>query len=198
MAAPFPTTARPDCAVQGGDAPMVSAPPVGGRIVSLALAAGVLATTSVGLGQSAPAHAADLVAAHPAAVAAAVHPTAVRSRPLRHHIWRFAIHQRGKPYVWGGTGPRGFDCSGLVYSAYRSRGVHLPRTTTGMLGSWHLVRIKKYLAREGDLAFFGSGHVELYYKGKWTYGAAHSGTRIGFHRMSRYWHPTMYFRVRRH
>ena len=95
-----------------------------------------------------------------------------------------------------GTGPGGYDCSGLVYASYRYAGIRLPRTTYGMLRSWRLVRIAKSNARRGDLAFFGPGHVELFDRGAWTYGAADSGTRIGFHRMNRFWHPTMYFRVR--
>lgn len=169
---------------------------------SAGAAAAMLGGTSLGLLASAPARAAVTAAAHPAAAtaatAAAITPTAVKSRPLRHRVWKYAMRQHHKPYIWGGTGPHGFDCSGLVYSAYRSRGLHLPRTTYGMLASWHLVRVSKSQARQGDLAFFGSGHVELYDHGKWTYGAARPGTRIGFHRMNRWWHPTKYFRVRRH
>jgi hypothetical protein len=41
----------------------------------------------------------------------------------------YAAAQLGKPYVWGGTGPVGYDCSGLVMMAYRAAGVSLPRTT---------------------------------------------------------------------
>jgi cell wall-associated NlpC family hydrolase len=128
-----------------------------------------------------------------ASTAAAHHIT----KKLRLEIWHWALRQRGKPYIWGGTGPGGFDCSGLVYASYRSHGVHLPRTTYQMLANWRLVRISKSQARRGDLAFFGTGHVELYDRGNWTYGAAHTGTRIGFHRMNQWWHPTMYFRIRR-
>jgi cell wall-associated NlpC family hydrolase len=131
------------------------------------------------------------IPARPAAVAAI-------SRKLRLNAWHYAMRQHGKPYIWGGTGPHGYDCSGLVYASFRSRGIKLPRTTTGMLDSWHLVRIRKSQAHRGDLAFFGTGHVELYDHGAWTYGAQHSGTDIGFHKMNSYWHPTMYFRVRRH
>jgi peptidoglycan DL-endopeptidase CwlO len=131
---------------------------------------------------------ADRMPAGGRGVSAAVH--------LRRMAWRWALRQRGKPYVWGATGPYGFDCSGLVYAAYRAAGLRLPRTTYEMLDSWHLVPIPKWRARRGDLAFFGSGHVELYDWGPWTYGAADTGTFVGFHRMNPYWHPTMYFRIR--
>ena len=40
-----------------------------------------------------------------------------------------ATSQTGKPYLWGGTGPDAWDCSGLVQWAFRQAGVHLPRTT---------------------------------------------------------------------
>src|ERR1700722_1919120 len=40
----------------------------------------------------------------------------------------FAAAQVGKPYCWGGTGPRCFDCSGLAESAWQSVGVWGPRT----------------------------------------------------------------------
>jgi peptidoglycan DL-endopeptidase CwlO len=146
------------------------------------LVAAVLVVASVGLARPAPARAATVAGV---------------SAQLEQNVWTYAMHQRGKPYEWGGTGPYGFDCSGLVYAAYRSRGVILPRTTYGMLSSRHLVRISKAQARPGDLAFYGSGHVELYDHGDWTYGAADAGTRIGFHLMGPWWHATMYFAVRR-
>jgi cell wall-associated NlpC family hydrolase len=151
-------------------------------VVQTALAVIVLLIATVGLARPAPARAAT-----------AAHETAAK---MRLSVWRYALRQRGKPYVYGDTGPRGFDCSGLVYAAYRAAGIGMPRTTYGMLGSWRLVRISKSHARRGDLAFFGSGHVEIYDWGNWTYGAADAGTRIGFHKMNSFWHPTMYFRVR--
>ncbi|QNG21109.1 C40 family peptidase [Rhodococcus triatomae] len=40
-----------------------------------------------------------------------------------------ASTQTGKPYVWGGVGPHGWDCSGLLQWAFRQVGVDLPRTT---------------------------------------------------------------------
>lgn len=115
--------------------------------------------------------------------------------PMRIRAWRWAMKQHYKPYEWGGTGPAGFDCSGLVYRSYLSRGVYIGRDTYDMLASSRLVRTSH--PRRGDLAFYGSGHVELYDKRHWTYGALRAGTKIGFHRTSAYWHPTAYYRVRR-
>lgn len=154
----------------------------------------------LGLGRPPAARAAVAGAGHASAraepaAAARRHPRGI-SRRLRLAAWHWALRQRGKPYIWGGVGPRGFDCSGLVWAAYRSVGIDLPRTTYEMLDSHDLIRISKGQARRGDLAFFGRGHVELYRRGNWTFGAEHTGTRIGFHQMDRYWHPTMYFEVR--
>jgi cell wall-associated NlpC family hydrolase len=108
---------------------------------------------------------------------------------------RWAGYQAGKWYCWGGGGPSCFDCSGLVMQAYRHAGIPLPRTTYQMLSSRRLVRIPASQRRPGDLAFYGSGHVELV-SGKGTFGALEPGTRIGWHRPSAWWHPTMYFRVK--
>jgi cell wall-associated NlpC family hydrolase len=152
-------------------------------VVQTALAVIVLLVASVGISHSAPARA-DTTAA-----------TMSLTRQLRLSIWHWALKQRGKPYVWGGIGPYGFDCSGLVYAAYRARGITLPRTTYEMLDSWRLVRIRKSQAKRGDLAFFGTGHVELFAWGDLTFGAAAPGTVVGFHVMNSYWHPTMYFKV---
>jgi len=163
-------------------------------VVLAVLAAGLLLIGTVGLVRPVPARAATTTAT--AQTASARRTTVSRAVRLRLAAWNWARRQQFKPYIYGGTGPAGFDCSGLVYAAYRSIGVILPRTTYGMLASRRLIRIPKWEARRGDLAFFGSGHVELYRYGRWTFGAEHTGTLIGFHPMNAFWHPTMYFRVR--
>jgi murein DD-endopeptidase len=117
----------------------------------------------------------------------------------RWHALSWAKTQRGCWYHYGATGPcyNGYDCSGLVYRAYRKAGIYLPRTTYEMLNSRKLVRISRSQARRGDLAFYGPGHVE--FATAWrhhTFGAQQSGTRVGFHRWNIWWHPTMWFHVR--
>lgn len=102
----------------------------------------------------------------------------------------WARTQAGKPYVYGGTGPYGYDCSGLVMMAYEHAGAQLPRTTYGMLGSGMLTWTSS--PRPGDLAFYGSGHVELYAGNGETWGAHDSGTVIG---LIREWETPAYYRV---
>lgn len=73
----------------------------------------------------------------------------------------FARRQIGKPYIWGGTGPRGFDCSGLTMEAWRHAGVHIPRTSEAQLARLKRIPLRKL--RAGDiLVFLGGAHVALY------------------------------------
>jgi cell wall-associated NlpC family hydrolase len=79
----------------------------------------------------------------------------------------FAHAQIGKPYVWGGTGPDGFDCSGLVMMAYRAAGIDIPRTSEEQW-LWG-PRVPAGHEQPGDLVFFAGsdgtttapGHVGL-------------------------------------
>lgn len=70
----------------------------------------------------------------------------------------------GVPYVYGGTSPAGFDCSGLIYYAAKEAGISLPRTSQAQstLGSY--VSVSDLQA--GDLVFWGSVgnayHVGVY------------------------------------
>ncbi|MGP4003702.1 NlpC/P60 family protein [Streptomyces sp. 8N706] len=74
----------------------------------------------------------------------------------------FAYGALGKPYVWGATGPGGFDCSGLTLAAWRSAGVSLPRTSYSQINAGR--RVPRSALAPGDLVFFYSGisHVGLY------------------------------------
>jgi len=117
-------------------------------------------------------------------------------KPLRDIAYEYAVAQRGKWYCWGGTGPSCYDCSGLVYEAYLHVDIDLGRTTYDMLDSGQLIRISQDEAQRGDLAFFGTGHVELVDHGDITFGAHATGQQIGWITTNSYWHPTAYYRVR--
>lgn len=96
----------------------------------------------------------------------------------------FARRQLGHPYVWGGTGPGGFDCSGLVYEAWRAAGVTIPRTT---FEQWPALRhISRSDLRPGDLIFYAGsdgsqanpGHVVMYVGGGWVIQAFETGVPV--------------------
>jgi peptidoglycan DL-endopeptidase CwlO len=123
-------------------------------------------------------------------------PASAAATPRRLIALGWATHQAGKWYCFGGTGPGCFDCSGLVMEAYAHAGIALPRTTYGMLASPKLIRIPASARKRGDLAFYGSGHVELVSANGHTFGAAAPGTQLWWHIPSVWWHPTLYFRVR--
>jgi cell wall-associated NlpC family hydrolase len=67
----------------------------------------------------------------------------------------------GAPYVYGGTGPSGFDCSGLIYRVFIDNGLSLPRTVSG------IETVGEEVAREdlrpGDLLIFENPkHIGLF------------------------------------
>lgn len=168
------------------------------KLLSLPVAAIVAALTftafTAGPAVAAPAY--SLAATHAAAHADAdvAARTAAKVLPARLRAFYWARSQYGKAYEFGGIGPFGYDCSGLVMEAYRHAGITLPRSTYGMLGSRLLVRVR--VPVKGDLAFYGSGHVELYAHGDWTFGAHAAGQIIGWIQFGPWWHPTAYYRVR--
>ncbi len=79
----------------------------------------------------------------------------------------YAEQQIGKPYLWGGTGPDAFDCSGLVMMAYRAAGIDIPRTSQQQW-AWG-PQVPASQVQAGDLVFFAGsdgttaspGHVGL-------------------------------------
>jgi peptidoglycan DL-endopeptidase CwlO len=78
----------------------------------------------------------------------------------------FAFAQLGCPYVYGSTGPcaDGFDCSGLVMSAWASAGVTIPRDTYEQWAA--LPHISASDLQPGDLLYYnGIGHVAMYVGG---------------------------------
>lgn len=80
-------------------------------------------------------------------------------------ILNYAAKFLGTPYVWGGTTPSGFDCSGFVQYVYRNNGISLSRTSEQQFRNG--VSVARSELRPGDLVFFrtyhsGASHVGIY------------------------------------
>lgn len=74
-----------------------------------------------------------------------------------------ALRYVGVPYVYGGSTPRGFDCSGFTGYVFAQVGKSLPRSShaQGRMGT----RISAGQARPGDLLYWSHGHVGIYMGG---------------------------------
>jgi cell wall-associated NlpC family hydrolase len=100
------------------------------------------------------------------------------SVPVAHSsVVAIASRYLGVPYVYGGSSPRGFDCSGFTMYVYGLLGKHLPRTAAQQYSA--ATRISRSSARPGDLVFFFTGgivtHVGIYTGGNMMIAAPHTG-----------------------
>lgn len=99
----------------------------------------------------------------------------------------FALAQLGDPYVWGGTGPDGWDCSGLTQAAWAAAGVSLPRSSYQQIGVG--TRVSWDNLRPGDLLFFYSpiSHVGIYAGNGQMVHAVKPGTPVSLIELSSYY-----------
>jgi cell wall-associated NlpC family hydrolase len=93
----------------------------------------------------------------------------------------FARAQIGKPYIFGATGPGGYDCSGLSQAAWAAAGVSVPRTATAQMQG--LPAVSASSAQPGDLVFFYGNssyvdHVGIYIGGGLVIHAPHPGVTV--------------------
>ena len=97
----------------------------------------------------------------------------------------------GKPYRYGGSNPKGFDCSGLVQYSYARAGVQVPRSTDAQRKATQPVT--QGGLRKGDLLFFNergrhSSHVAIYLGDGSFVHAPSSGKRVRVDRLADpYW-----------
>ncbi|MFJ3215995.1 NlpC/P60 family protein [Kitasatospora sp. NPDC086801] len=91
-----------------------------------------------------------------------------------------AVRMIGSPYVYGSTGPRAFDCSGLMYYSWRQAGVTLPRTSQAQAYAGQRVSLSE--ARPGDLVIFyrDMHHVGMYAGGGVIVHAPYPGARVRY------------------
>jgi cell wall-associated NlpC family hydrolase len=102
----------------------------------------------------------------------------------------FARAQMGKPYVWGGNGPNGFDCSGLTMMAYKSAGISIPRVAAAQYTIGTHINDQSQLL-PGDLVFFAHGsassihHVGIYIGNGDMIEAPFTGANVRVHTINR-------------
>jgi peptidoglycan DL-endopeptidase CwlO len=91
---------------------------------------------------------------------------------------RFAYAQLGKPYVYGGTGPNSYDCSGLTMQSWAAAGVSLPRVAADQQAAIPAVSVADL--EPGDLVFYGDPayHTAIYIGGGEIIQAPHTGTVV--------------------
>jgi hypothetical protein len=112
----------------------------------------------------------------------------------------FAEAQLGKPYVWGGNGPYGYDCSGLVQQAFFRAGVQLPRVAADQYRATSPISPGEL--RRGDLIFWSSSsrssgihHVAIYLGGGRYIEAPHPGADVRISVLSTGYYPGFFGRV---
>lgn len=105
----------------------------------------------------------------------------------------------GVPYVWGGTTPSGFDCSGLTFYVMRENGISIPRTSETQYNAGTYV--SRSNLQPGDLVFFentyreGISHVGIYVGNGQFIHAASSGVIIS--NLSSSYYDSRYYGARR-
>jgi peptidoglycan DL-endopeptidase CwlO len=97
-----------------------------------------------------------------------------------------AMQYLGVPYVWGGSSPRGFDCSGLVMYVYSQIGVSLPHSSYAQFNMGSPVSLSQL--QPGDLVFFtGASHVGIYIGGGQFIHAPHTGDVVKISSLTGYY-----------
>jgi peptidoglycan DL-endopeptidase CwlO len=106
--------------------------------------------------------------------------TAKKVSTFQARVLREAAKLKGTPYRYGGTTPRGFDCSGYTGYVFKKAGKKLPRTSRAQYSATK--HLSRKAAKPGDLVFFKSGgrvyHVGIYAGGNMLWHASRPGRPV--------------------
>lgn len=108
-----------------------------------------------------------------------------------------AMQYLGIPYVWGGSSPSGFDCSGLTMYVYAQVGVSLPHNAAMQYNTVG-VFVSRDQLQPGDLVFFdGLGHMGMYIGGGQFIHAPHTGDVVKISSLNDSWYAAKYVGAKR-
>ena len=100
-----------------------------------------------------------------------------------------AMQYLGIPYVYGGSSPSGFDCSGFVMYVFGQVGVSLPHNAAAQYG--YGMPVSQGQLQPGDLVFFnGLGHVGIYIGGGQFIHSPHTGDVVKISSLSGWYSST--------
>ena len=100
-------------------------------------------------------------------------------------IVNYAKQFLGVRYVFGGTSPNGFDCSGLVQYVYNHFGINISRTTKTQINDGK--EVGRTNLQLGDLVFPDSGHVTLYIGNNQVIHAPQEGEVVKISNIWKFW-----------
>lgn len=107
-----------------------------------------------------------------------------------------AMQYLGIPYVWGGSSPSGFDCSGFIMYVYAQLGVSLPHNAAMQYG--YGTPVPRSALEPGDLVFFdGLGHNGMYIGGGQFIHSPHTGDVVKVSSLYDSWYASTWVGARR-
>ena len=108
-----------------------------------------------------------------------------------------AMQYLGVPYVWGGSSPSGFDCSGFAMYVYAQVGISLPHNAAMQYNTVG-VPVSQSDLQPGDLVFFdGLGHMGIYIGGGQFIHSPHTGDVVKISSLYDSWYASTYVGAKR-